>query len=28
LAVLDMTQKDIVKVKQEAQFEDIWITLC
>lgn len=28
VAVLDMTQKDIVKVKQEAQFEDIWITLC
>ncbi|HAV92259.1 TPA: hypothetical protein DCW38_03665 [candidate division WOR-3 bacterium] len=28
VSVLDMTQKDIVKVRQEAQFEDIWITLC
>ncbi|MDD3803568.1 MAG: segregation/condensation protein A [bacterium] len=28
VAILDMAQKDIVKVRQENQFEDIWITLC
>ncbi|MGE3062840.1 MAG: ScpA family protein [bacterium] len=28
VAILDMAQKDIIKVRQESQFEDIWITIC
>lgn len=28
VAILDMAQKDIVKVQQKKQFEEIWITLC